>query len=876
MQNVTSQIYKNILESYEIHIYIHFMRQVSEINQSTSGTTLVELMVAVAILGIVSIGLVGVFGNLGKATQTSKNRTLAANLAQEKMQILKEQIFDKVLVTTSTAYLYDFDPPIPYDTGYYPPEPILEGGIRFTRYTFVEVTDENSGGLVYLGAVPDSGMKAITVTAVWTQGTEIKKIQINNILGNINMRMNNAIVSGQVTNSATSTGIQGALITMAENVGYQDFSDASGNYLINLLPGTYTMSVTASGYFPSYLTVSVPPTSLTQPISLVAMGSGTVQGTAWINNHLVISQVVGSSISATGFNQEWVEVFNPTTWTWTASGVGLKFQRSTALDLSPVNISINYVSPSIAPGGFYLFANTTTITAAGTVLNADATWNLTAGTNDTAFSPRFNSSDPNIITTYEDTNTWGRGSVQLYNVSDGTPLDTVGWTGDGSQSPPLYEGNAISQFEGLNDNEQFYRYSSTSGYNPAYGPAYDSGDNNTDLSILSSVGWVPKNTASATVPVVAGVPAIGAFVTATDGLSQTVNASSFGSPPCAQFQLTSVATGTWTVYIASSSLYMEISSVTVSPNTTTLVPNANTSPSWPSSGYSSVILSSVATQGYVSGWVKNALGVAISPAITVSAGSLTAQANTSNGTYILPVSPGTYDIMANVLNPNSLYVWQASQSVVVNLGEVTSNVNFNLTQGGKVRGFCTRDGTNALPGIVFTAVDAGGATVDQEVSGTDGIYILQNLSTGTYTISPSLGSGEIASPTNTSVTVIAGTTVNAATFTISGAFGSIAGSVTESGQGIKTGVIIVCSTMTLSSGPPQLSTSTLTSASVYVTNSYEDGTYIVDVRGSTTTTYVLYAYYPKFSGSAPVISSRTVTNVSVTPGYRTSGVNFAF
>ncbi len=833
-------------------------------------------MVAVAILGIVSIGIVGVFANIGKAIQTSKSRTLAANLAQEKMQILKEQVFDKVLVTTATAYLTNFSPSVPYDAGYYPPESILEGGMRFTRYTFVEVTDENSGNLVYLGAVPDSGMKAITVTVVWNQGTETKKIQINNILGNINMRMNNAIVRGQVTNSATATGIQGALITMAENVGYQDFSDASGNYLVNLLPGSYTMSVTANGYFPSYITVSVPPTSVTQNIALVAMGSGTVQGTAWINNHLVISQVVGSSISASGFNQEWVEVFNPTTWTWTASDVGLKFQRTSTLDPSPVNITLNYISPSIAPGGFYLFANTTTITAVGTGINADATWSTTAGTNDTAFSPRFSAVDPNIITTYEDTNAWGRASLQLYSVSNGTTLDTVGWKGDGSQTPPLYEGNAISQTQGLNDNEQFYRFSSTSGYNPAYGPAYDAGDNNVDLSVLSPVGWVPKNTASAIVPVVAGVPAIGAFITATDGLSQVVNATSAGSPPCAQFQLTSVATGTWTVYIASASLYMEISSVTVSPNTTTLIPNSVTSPGWPASGYNAVILSSVATQGYVSGWVKNALGAAISPAITVSANSLTTQANTSNGTYLLSVPPGTYDIMANVLSPNSIYVWQSSQTVVVNLGEVTSNVNFNLTQGGKVRGFCTRDGTNPLPGIVFTAVDSGGATVDQEVSGSDGRYLLQNLSTGTYTISPTLGTGEVASPTSASVTVTAGTTVNAATITISGAFGSVAGSVTESGQAIKTGVTIVCSTMTLSSGPPQLSTGTLTSASVYVTNSYEDGTFIIDVRGSTTTTYVLYAYYPKFSGSAPVISSRTVTNVSVTPGYRTSGVNFAF
>lgn len=850
----------------------------SQNNRRSTGTTLVELMVAVAILGIISLGLVGTFGNIGKAIQFSKSRTLASNLAQEKMQILKQQSFDKVLVTTATAYLTQFTPNVPYDPGYYAPEPILEGGMQFTRYTFVEVTDENSGSLVYYGAVPDTGMKAITVTVVWSQGSEQKKLQIRNILGNINMRMNNAIVKGQVTKSGPGTPIQGALIAMAENVGFQDFSDASGNYLINLLPGTYTMSTIAKGYFPSFMTISVPPTSVNQPISLVAMGSGTVQGTAWINNHLVISQVVGSSISASGFNQEWVEVFNPTTWTWTASGIGLNFQRTTSIDPSPVNISINYVSPSIAPGGFYLFANTTTISAVGMNIQADATWNLTPGTNDLAFSPRFSPANPNIITTYEDTNAWGRASLQLYNVSDGSVLDRVGWKGDGSQSPPLYEGNPINQTQGLNNNEQFYRFSSTSGYNPAYGPAYDSGSNDVDFGVLSPAGWVPKNTSSAIVPVVSGVPAIGAFVTATDGLSQVTTANSVGSPPCAQFQLTSVATGTWVVLIASSSVFMEVSSVTVSPNTTTLIPNSVTSPAWPSSGYNAVKLSSTATQGYVSGTVLSALGVPISPAITVSANpTLTTQANTTNGSYLLPVPPGTYDISANVVSPtNNLYVWQTSQTITVNLGEVSSNVNFNLTQGGKIRGFCTRDGTNALPGIVFTAVDSGGATKDQEVTGSDGKYLLLNLSTGVYTVAPTLDPGEIANPTNTSVTVTAGTTVVATTFTITGAFGSVAGNVTDTGQAIKTGVVIVCSTMSLPSGPPKLSTGTLTGAGIYVTNSYEDGSYILDVRGSTTTTYVLYAYYPKFNGGVPVISSRTVTNVSVTPGLRTSGVNFAF
>lgn len=150
-----------------------------------AGTTLVELMIAVALLGIVSLGMVGVFSSISKGIQFSKARTLASNLAQEQMQILKQKSFNRVLVTTAPAYLTDWSPDIPYDTGYYPPESILEGSVSFVRYTYIQVVDENSGNLVYFTGVPDTGMKAITVTVTWYQGTERKKLQVRNILSNI-------------------------------------------------------------------------------------------------------------------------------------------------------------------------------------------------------------------------------------------------------------------------------------------------------------------------------------------------------------------------------------------------------------------------------------------------------------------------------------------------------------------------------------------------------------------------------------------------------------------------------------------------------------------------------------------------------------------
>lgn len=82
--------------------------------------------------------------------------------------------------------------------------------------------------------------------------------------------------------------------------------------------------------------------------------------------------------------------------------------------------------------------------------------------------------------------------------------------------------------------------------------------------------------------------------------------------------------------------------------------------------------------------------------------------------------------------------------------------------------------------------------------------------------------------------------------------------------------------MTLTTGPQALSLSTLASAPYYITNSYEDGTYALDVRGSTTTTYRLYGYYPSYNGNNAVISTVTVGGISVNAGLTTSGVDFAF
>ena len=59
--------------------------------------------------------------------------------------------------------------------------------------------------------------------------------------------------------------------------------------------------------------------------TLTKMFKGTVNGTAYLRDHPVISRVVGKLLNGS-FSQEYVELYNPSTFTWTLSGnVGLKY-----------------------------------------------------------------------------------------------------------------------------------------------------------------------------------------------------------------------------------------------------------------------------------------------------------------------------------------------------------------------------------------------------------------------------------------------------------------------------------------------------------------------------------------------------------------------
>jgi prepilin-type N-terminal cleavage/methylation domain-containing protein len=836
--------------------------------------TLTELMISVVIIGTVLFAIVEAYSSIQKAVQYSKDRTIATNLAHEKINIIREKLYYKAVPSLNVSYLTDFDPPIPYDTVFFPPETVLEGGVYYTRYTYIVPVEEVNGSIVELPPQsPDTGMKKISVTVVWSYRNEKKKVSVSTIYASKDTVMRNASIGGRIRDKDTLAPISNANIIIAEYIGIVDVSDSNGNYSASIYPGNYTLYVQKRGYFPYLTQFSVGPNqSITKDIDLKAMGWGKITGVPWLRDHLVISQIVGSTESPSGFDQEYIEIFNPTTYTWTVKGnIGLRFQR--IYDDTKKNILINYFTDTISPGGFYLFANTSPVIINGVSINADAVW---SSTNSSIDFPYFNPSlgQYNIIPVFGDGSDEGGGAIELYRISDGKILDQVGWnrnSGTKKVAPFCEPGTncqtqAIQQNIGLQEGEQYVRYSSTAGVSSVYGPSYDSNNNSIDFKDYLSINISPRNSSNL-LPIISGTPADGSIVGCGDGYSVSTNSYLVGSPPYSYFELNYVATGTWNFSVSSNTYAFITDSITVTNGSTVTL--------------NSVYLTSEVSWGYITGNLTDVYGNNITPAIKV----LSSDGNetyVSNKKYTLMVSTGVVSITANPGNLNPSYVSVSSNNISINAGEIKSGVNFVLFQGARITGKVVIAGsTVAVPGIPVLITDIYETPRDNQITDTSGRFITNVLSTGSYIVIPQTDSKESVNPSTYTLTLTSpGTTVFSTTFSITNAIGYIAGSVKFQNQPIKTGVLIVVSTVSLSGTPPQppdISSQMLSGPPYYMASSNEEGNYLVEVRGSTNPAYNVYSYYPYLDNNGNFViywSSRT--NIKVYAGQVVSNINFSW
>ncbi|MFC1501567.1 carboxypeptidase regulatory-like domain-containing protein [Elusimicrobiota bacterium] len=833
---------------------IKLIRQ--KIISDKSGLSLTEIMVTVAIITIAFMALMGAFLSIAKSTQQSKFKSLASNLAQEKMQVLRQVSYYRLMSTISPLYS-PFYPTIAYDNLYYPPEQIYEGGVRFERYVYVRMLKENQATKKLETSTTDKGIKEIQVAVVWTSEGENKLVVIRSIKANPDTVMANAFINGTVRDATTANPIEDATVTLAEDQGSITSTDSNGKYDLDGYPGSYVMYCYAKGYYSQNTEVSVAENqTITQDFNLSQISSGTVFGTVWVSTNPLISQVVASTVSPTGADQEYIELYNPTTnFVPVSGGLDIVYQEGIAF---PSVLTLNYVNSGIPVNSYYLISNTSPVTIAGSTKAADAIYDALQPS-DTIKSNNF-------------------GSVGIRLQGQSEWLDCIGWRDNISANPSFYEKVIVTDADGLGPDEQYVRRTSTAGVVSGFGRAYDCGSNNIDFIVSTPTVYLPKNTTD-TELAIAGTPAIGAIVSGYDGLSSSVNAldPTGGTLPYAEFYLNDVATGTWNVLIASGIHSVVVTTVTLNASGDIVgIPNDVTDPLWVSTGSYSCILSTVVYGGYIAGTVKNALGLPITPAIIVNAATAEAvYASESDGSYILSCGTGTLSVVANEGNANPQYISVTIPSITLAQGELVTGVDFILSEGGSVEGWVTRDGTNPQPNISLALFDNNGQLLAQEISKADGFFKMVNVATGTQTVEPILDTGESSTPVTANVNVISGSTVFVGTFTVTGAFGYITGSLTDGGKPISSGLLLVASANTISS-LPTIDVNSATLPAIYTANSYEDGTYSLEVRGSTSTAYYVYAYYPQVSGSGVTVSTGTQTGIMVGAAQTTSGVDFSW
>jgi type II secretory pathway pseudopilin PulG len=842
------------------------MKNSGSIVQDARGVTLVELMVMSVIASLVALTVIQGFSGISRGVIATRFKSLATQAANQEMQSLKSTSYYRLRVSSQTVVPPEFNaftPAVRSDVINYPPTDTVINGIHFTHYTVVERVEKNDGTEnleVKTWNSADTGLKQITMNVAWQERGTWKRVQLTNLLENPNRLAATGDFVGVVSHNTSSLPISDVLLSVAENSSMSALTGAAGSYRLGVPAGTYTLRASKRGWFSKtaankVITSTTP--QVTVDFLLTMMTSGTITGSVWQNDHLVISRVCGAKMDGVN-SQEYVEIFNPTTWTWIADGqVGLTFQRQFAQDNAPIPIAMNYAvgGSNILPDGFYLFASTPTLNINGTLVNADAVWESSSGgANDTNF-PYFdaaagkfdilpvNGGPPNGNGGWE-----GAGVLTL----TGSSTDRVGWQGAGLANPASYETAPIPDLNGMEIDEIYYRKSDVGGtFSLAVGPAYDSGNNAVDWGVDQTGGNTPpRSTASAPLPVISGTPSDGALIFADDGLSQMAQAVRVGSPPEARFTLPAIATGTWTVR-ASSGAYSRSYSTSIAAGVTLST---------------SIVINASTDYGFVSGKVINAAtGVGISGIPLSHAGT---EVTDAEGHFTVPLLPGPAVLTANPAGVNPMYT-EGSQSVSVTLGQVTSNITIALNSAAKIRGVVTIDGITPLPDIPISVTNnMSGYVADNVVSGADGSFVV-TAPVGIYTVAPITAFGEYVSPLTANVmAAAAGVTVFAGTYTVTSAFGTLSGRVSSQGTPINTGVLIIASTSAIPAALLEIDSNFRASGSLfYAGPSRSDGSYSFTIKSGT---YTVSGWYTTFSGNTPTVTRTDHAGIVVLPRQTTT------
>ncbi|OGS27997.1 MAG: hypothetical protein A2297_00875 [Elusimicrobia bacterium RIFOXYB2_FULL_48_7] len=851
--------------------------------RKVTGFTLIEVMVMVTVMSVFFVIISGIFYALSKGTFLSKSRTIANNLAQEKIEYLKNYTYYRLLVTKqSDIASYG------YDNSYYPPEQLIVGDILFTRtITVQKVSETGTGSSRHLEVLsesdPDTSLKEIKVTVSWLEGNVTKSLSLSNLREDPDRSPLDGYIYGTIT-STSGTALSGANVYAMENPDYSGTTDAGGAYQFDVSSGSYHVKVSKTGYFDSVsgLLAVAPGGNAAYSAQLSARLTGFVTGYVCINTDLVIGQVVASTVSPTGFNQEFIELFNPTTFQ-IKFGIGgniafykLKYAERTAGIPGPNDfvlrtIKLNsfiYLDPVVPSYGYLLIANTSPVIINGISKDADLLMY-----DDGPDAPAY----PNPVWGFIEENE--SGGLCLTDNSDNN-IDRVAWKDNGgmNQAPAIATEGTPYDFTGVFAPDYLIRRSHSK---PPLGswflgaPATDTDNNDYDFGYQTKItaSYFQNSSSPVSVPIY-GKPAVGAIVSCNDGLSSSVIAQGIGSPPTgAYFEIPGIATGTWIIAISSNNAYMEVSTISVRAGQYTTIPNDNTTPSFTSSlfRYATTILSDNNIEGIISGRVIDASNNPI-PDVLMDANGTQIRTN-NDGRYSLRVATNAF-VTANYNYDKTNYTtYTTTYAVNILQGQISSIADITLYTAGQIEGWVTTNRIDSLPGIIMLADGAMNdyTAISGDGGGNAGYFLIRNVRAGNYTVSPQLDTSESSSPTVKTVTVAAGAKVWSSSFTVQSASGKFSGRVYEGTNLIKTGVLLIATTATIGGDPPMIDSSYMTGATLYYSAlSKDDGTYEVSVRASTTTLYNIYGWYTKVTGPGTETVKKTKANNGVLPGANTT------
>ncbi|OIO00255.1 MAG: hypothetical protein AUJ51_10700 [Elusimicrobia bacterium CG1_02_56_21] len=837
-----------------------------------AGVTLTELMIAVSVLTIGVIGSMGSFKYINQSITQSRIKTISTNLAQEKMEVLRNKPYFQLLVTTSTAVTTDYSPNFTYDNENYPPQVITLWGMpaltRIVKVDYVALSGSVATALPYTSN--DTGMKKITVSVLWTIRGTAQKVTLESYYENPTAAVLSSGLTGTVTDASSGIPVGNALIQVQGSPKWRGYSDpVTGVYSFQVAPGTYTLVCSTQGYFPassSELQVAAGAYA-TKNFSIGKIAAGSISGMAYIRDHMVIYMVVASTQMVNGDNIEFVSLYNPTTSQINmltnpadsnSNNIKLSYYGEAGEGKDISEFWLNHSSTYVPAGHYYLIASSGTFTFKGYTVTADAIF-----TN--ANKPPCSDLGGGLLNCI-----WRdkAGAIRLSDVG-GNIIDTLGWTNNGAAKPaPYYETTARSMPNGIEEGRQFFRYTGPGYGSEASGNCYDNNVNSSNFFSFNPAIFRAMNIAAGYKAPVTGTPGAGAIVTSNDGLSSPATASSTG-----YFLLTQVATGT--VANIASTWEVMITSYAVSSSSAGLSIIANQN-----KDLGVIVLSSAISGGIASGYVYGSGPDQTVPKSGFSVGSAGTVVNTnSQGFYRLFLATGTAVITANYGLANGSYQ-SSDETVTITAGAVTNVPDFHLAQSGTITGYVT-SGTGALPNIVVHATN-GGPVYEDTSDSTGHYYLTAATSSVVYTITPVLDplQSYTSLPTSplTASMAVPGASVFSGTITVIGAMATITGTVVASSVSITTGVLVVASTATISDPLATITAaSSLTLPVFYSVSSQADGTYSLDVRSSTSTLYNMRAFYPVVNANTGAVTytSRSFSSVSVSTAGTTVTRNFA-